>query len=229
MPAAKAVKVACVGNSITDGFGINMADVNGYPAQMQRMLGKDYQVKNFGASGRTLLNHGNQPYMKEKAWQEAKEFAPDVVVVKLGTNDSKSINWGPYSGEFVRDYQQMIDELKALPSNPRIILCTPIKSIKTEQSEKWLISDSVITNEVIPAIRKVAEKNKLTLLDLNPVVAMDSKEMQRDGVHPTAKGAAKIATAVAETVKAEVAKAEAEKIGPTGKNGKTRKKKRTGK
>ena len=34
---------------------------------------------------------------------------------------------------------------------------------------------------------------------------------------------------VAETVKAEVAKAEAEKIGLTGKNGKTRKKKRTGK
>ena len=151
------------------------------------------------------------------------------MVVKLGTNDSKSINWGPYSGEFVRDYQQMIDELKALPSNPRIILCTPIRCHKTEQSEKWLISDSVITNEVIPAIRKVAEKNKLTLLDLNPVVAMDSKEMQRDGVHPTAKGAAKIATAVAETVKAEVAKAEAEKIGSTGKNGKTRKKKRTGK
>ena len=229
MPKAKAVKVACVGNSITDGFGINMADVNGYPPQMQRLLGADYQVKNFGVSGRTLLNHGNQPYMKEKAWQEAKEFAPDVVVVKLGTNDSKSINWGPYSGEFVRDYQQMIDELKALPSNPRIILCTPIRCLKTEQSEKWLISDSVITNEVIPAIRKVAEKNKLTLLDLNPVVAMDSKEMQRDGVHPTAKGAAKIATAVAETVKAEVAKAEAEKIGPTGKNGKTRKKKRTGK
>ena len=116
-----------------------------------------------------------------------------------------------------------------MTSHTRISVCTPIRCVKTEQAEKWLISDSVITNEVIPAIRKVAEKNKLTLLDLNPVGAMDRKEMQRDGAHPTAKGAAKIATAVAETVKAEVAKAEAEKIGSTGKNGKTRKKKRTGK
>ena len=37
-PAPDAIKVACIGDSITDGHGIDLRDVNGYPAQMQKML-----------------------------------------------------------------------------------------------------------------------------------------------------------------------------------------------
>ena len=37
----------------------------------------------------------------------------------------------------VKDYQQMIDELNALPSKPAIYLCTPIASTRTKVSEKW--------------------------------------------------------------------------------------------
>ena len=60
-PKTDAIRVACIGNSITDGHGIDMAPSQGYPAQLQRMLGKDYWVKNFGVSGRTMLNKGDQP------------------------------------------------------------------------------------------------------------------------------------------------------------------------
>lgn len=201
VPDANAVKVACIGNSITDGHGIKMADVNGYPARLQQLLGHGYYVRNFGMSARTLLNSGNLPYMREPAWKEAQAFCPDIVVIKLGTNDSKNMNWDGHSKEFAKDYQRMIDTLRALPSKPRILLCTPIRSASTALSQKWQIRDSVVTGAIIPAIRKVARKNKLPLVDLYPVVSTDKWDMQADGVHPTPKGAAKIAAAVAEAIR----------------------------
>lgn len=200
-PDAGAKRVACVGNSITDGHGIDMADVQGYPAQLQRQLGSGYCVRNFGVSGRTLLNHGDRPYMKEKAWAEAKAFEPDIVVVKLGTNDSKPRNWDNYGKEFAADLQQMVDELKALPSKPAIYLCCPVASDtgRGKQDENQ-IRDSVVVAGIMPVIKKVAKKNKLQVIDLHSLLDPKSDSMQRDGIHPTAKGAAAIAKAVAEAV-----------------------------
>ena len=201
LPKAGAKRVACVGNSITYGHGVDMSDVEGYPAQLQKMLGRDYCVRNYGRSGRTLLNNGNQPYMKEKAWKSAKEFNPDIVIVKLGTNDSKPKNWDAHSKEFQTDLQQMINELKALPSKPRIILCDPIKCtapIKPGYDNQ--VRDSVILNAITPIINKVAKKNKLEVIDLRPTLNYEKDDMQRDGIHPTAKGDKKLAQAVADAI-----------------------------
>ena len=207
MPSADAKRVACVGNSITYGYGIDMADVNGYPAQLQKILGKDYCVRNFGVSSRTLLNGGDRPYMKERAWADAKAFQPDVVIVKLGTNDSKPKNWDNHSKEFRADLQSLVDQLKALPSHPRIILCDPVKSTaQVRPGNDNQIRDSIILNGITPVINKVAKKNKLEVLDLRPVVDCSGDEMQRDGIHPTAKGAQKIAKAVAEAILKKTAK-----------------------
>nr|MBP7472292.1 alpha/beta hydrolase fold domain-containing protein [Prevotella sp.] len=194
---ANAVRVACIGNSITDGFGIDMAEANGYPAQLQKKLGDDYLVKNFGVSSRTLLNKGDYPYMNEPAWKDALGFNPNIVIVKLGTNDSKPYVW-KYKDEFITDYKQLIDSLKALPSKPKIYICTPIPG----QNEGWGITDKVITEEVIPMIQKVAKKNKVQLIDLHSLfVNTDGKKMQRDGVHPTKAGAGELADLILKTIK----------------------------
>ena len=200
-PAATARRVACVGNSITDGHGIDMADVQGYPAQLQKILGAGYCVRNFGVSGRTLLNHGDRPYMKEKAWAEAKAFNPDIVVIKLGTNDSKPRNWDNYGKEFAADLQQMVDELKSLPAKPAVYLCCPVASgdARGGQGDNQ-IRDSIVVADIMPAIKEVARKNKLQVIDLHPLIDPKSDSMQRDGIHPTPKGAAAIAKAVAEAI-----------------------------
>lgn len=49
-----AIRVACVGDSITYGAKIEDNFLNSYPAQLQLFLGSDYLVGNFGASGYTL-------------------------------------------------------------------------------------------------------------------------------------------------------------------------------
>jgi lysophospholipase L1-like esterase len=192
-PKADAVRVACIGNSITDGYGVEMCSVNGYPAQLQRLLGNGYNVRNFGRSSRTLLNKGDFPYMNEEAWQHALAFNPNIVIIKLGTNDSKPENW-QYGKEFEHDLQQMVDTLKALPTHPSIYLATPIPAFKST----WNISDSVITNEIIPIIRKIAKKNKLNVIDLHEQFKDDEgNQMLDDGIHPNATGAAQMASIVA--------------------------------
>lgn len=196
-PKKDAVRVACIGNSITDGSGIDLRDVNSYPAQMQKMLGPDYHVRNFGISARTLLNKGDRPYMREAYWKDAQAFNPQVVVIKLGTNDSKTANW-IYGREFGPDLQQMIDTLRTLPAKPTVLLCTPIPAYK----DSWTINDSVIVNGIIPIQKKLAKKNKLVLIDLHAAFQnQDGKQMQHDGIHPTQAGAGQLAKIIAGYIK----------------------------
>ena len=212
-PKRDAIRVACIGNSITDGHGIDMCDVKAWPGQLQKLLGSDYVVKNYGRGARTLLNKGDNPYMKEQAWRDALAFKADVAVIKLGTNDSKPGNW-QYGEEFEADLHQMIDQLNPLhlvfdkkgramrkmkrSEKPRIILCTPIPAYKPS----WGISDSVIVNHIIPIINRVAKEENLEVIDLHTSFNnADGKAMQSDGIHPTEAGDAQIARAVMEKVK----------------------------
>ena len=191
-PQPNAKRVACIGNSITDGFGIDMAGAYGYPAQLQTLLGNGYWVRNFGVSSRTMLNKGDWPYMNERAWKDALAFKPDIVIIKLGTNDSKPENW-QYGKDFKHDLQQMVDALKPA----KIYLCTPIPAFKPT----WNISDEVIVNNIIPIQQQVAKSNGLQIIDLHTLYANDGDKMLDDGIHPDAKGARRMAEIIADAIK----------------------------
>ena len=213
-PKPDAVKVACIGNSITDGHGIDVATQFGYPALLQQMLGDNYWVKNFGVSARTMLNKGDNPYMNEMAWKDAVAFNPDIVIIKLGTNDSKPQNW-QYGAEFKNDLKQMITTLRPdlaqpqkkkgkkskiiLPAKPQIILCTPIPAFKST----WNINDSIIANSIIPIQQEVAREYGLQVIDLHTLFADKSDLVQSDGIHPNEKGVKRMAEIIAETLKKE--------------------------
>ena len=195
-PKQDALRVACIGDSITDGYLIDLNDTNGYPAQMQTMLGDGYWVRNFGVGARTLLNKGDFPYMKELAWEDAQAFEPDVVVIKLGTNDTKDYNW-VYKNDFAGDLQQMIDALQALPSKPKIYLVAPVPAFK----RSWTINDKVITDEIIPILEAAVKKNGLAgLIDLHTPFEDSANLFAADGIHPTQEGARKMAAIIAKTI-----------------------------
>lgn len=181
------VKVACVGNSITYGAGITNNFQNSYPGILSQWLGEGYDVRNFGISGRTLLNKGDYPYMHEQKFRELKAFEPDIVTIKLGTNDSKPWNWR-YGKEFQRDLTEMLDVLEELPSKPKIYLCLPIPA----KSNVYGIRDSVVFNGIIPVIRRMATKRHLLLIDLYTAMKPYS-DYCSDGVHPDEAGSAVIA------------------------------------
>ncbi len=189
------IKVACVGNSITYGFGIKNRDSLSYPAQLQRMMGAKFEVRNFGVSGRTLLKKGDYPYWEEKAFQEVQKWNPDVIVLMLGTNDTKPWNW-KYGNEFASDYKDLLETFKNLPSHPQIWAALPVPVF---HKNKYQIRDSIIKVE-IPIIRKIARKEKVHILNLNRALKPYGKEFF-DGVHPDKTGAYHLAEAVYKKIK----------------------------
>lgn len=190
------IKIACIGNSITYGAGMADRANNNYPNQLQNMLGQAYEVKNFGRSSATLLKKGNFPYWKTKEYENALAYKPDVVLIKLGTNDSKAIN-RPFFNEFINDYKELINTFQRLPSRPRIILFLPVPSFLEDSNS---IYDPVIKSKIIPMIQEVAYDAKVELINLYPYF-IEQPGLLPDKIHPSSLGATIIAKRAYEAVK----------------------------
>lgn len=192
---ARPVKVACVGNSITFGYTIPEREKYSYPSQLQLLLGPGYEVANFGVPRMTALFSGDYPYVNTEAYRKSLEFNPDIVLLKLGTNDSKAVNWDKKEN-FAPDYQKIIDSYAALPSRPRIILIYPLRSYLEETGA---ISDSVMVNEMRPMVEALARKNKTGLIDFYGLFGPEwDARYVPDKIHPSAVGAAMMARRIAD-------------------------------
>ena len=203
--SARKIKVACVGNSITYGAFIPDRERWHYPAQLQAYLGDDYEVRNFGVNGTTMLHTGDYPYVKTNEYRQAQEFQPDIVLIKLGTNDSKGWNW-EHKADFMTDYQAFIDVFRALPSHPRIILVTPLRCFIPADDPG--ISTKIIAEEIHPMVEEMAYRNGLDIINmLNVVPDTWDPALMPDKLHPSAKGAGAMALKIYKhlTVKTETA------------------------
>jgi len=182
------IKVACVGDSITEGAGMNG---NPYPKQLQEMLGDKWQVENFGVSGRTLMNKGDHPYSKEKKYQDALAMKPDVVIIMLGTNDTKPQNW-KFKDEFEADYKMLIKSFQGVESKPRIYICRACPVIG--DGSYGIKEDGI--QEQIPIVNKIAAELGLGIIDMHATLK-DTPDLIPDNVHPNAEGGRKMAAAAA--------------------------------
>ena len=180
------VKVACVGDSITQGSGTKG---NPYPKQLQELLGEKWKVGNFGKSGRTLMDKGDFPYMSEKVYQDALAMKPDVVIIMLGTNDTKKQNW-QHKDTFYGDYTKLVKSFQELESKPRIYVCRPCPVIG---KGGFGITEAGV-QEQIPQIDKLAEEMNLGVIDMYAALEK-TPELIPDRVHPNAAGAGKMAEA----------------------------------
>lgn len=192
--AAEKIKVACVGDSITAGAGVKEAR-NRYPAQLQGLLGDGYEVNNYGNSGSTMLDDGDKPYKKQKSFTDAVAFAADIVVIKLGTNDSKPQNWSKKEG-FVPSTKSLVEAFQKANPKAKIYLCFPVPVIA---QGNYGINNEKVKGEIIPLIKQTAEEMRLPIIDL--YAALDGKpELFPDRVHPNDAGATLIAKAVFEAI-----------------------------
>ncbi len=175
-------RIACVGDSITYGYSISNRNRNSYPAQLGEMLGNQWSVRNFGVSGATLLEKGDNPYLETLEFNLAHEFKPNVVVILLGTNDSIPVNWR-YKSNYIKDYIALINSFKRIDSNPNIWICYPVPVY----SKPLSTSDRIIRNEIIPMINMIASQTNVKIIDLYKPFS-NKQHLFPDFVHPNAEG-----------------------------------------
>ena len=183
------VRVACVGDSITFGAGVEDRDKNHYPAVLGGLLGTSFEVRNFGRSGATLSRAGDLPY-----WGT---YAPDVVVIKLGTNDTKPQNWKGKEA-FAKDLEALLDHFGSLRTKPgtKVWVCLPVPVFATQ----WGINAKTLEEGVLPVLMDVCQRRKVPVIDLNDALA-GHPEMFPDTIHPNAAGARLMAHTIFQAIR----------------------------
>lgn len=205
---AEPIRVACLGDSITSGARVD-GKTKSYPARLQDILGDKFDVRNFGIGGATLIKTG-----RPNIWRNLESvvaFQPHIVMISLGTNDTvagRRKNWEQID-RFESDYAELIHSLAALPTKPRIVVCTPTAMVleTPELSDKRLadlIERKTRLQDLCVRIRELAKSHadqNVSLLELNAVLAGRADLLtRRDGVHPNEEGYLAIAKAVAQHI-----------------------------
>lgn len=199
-PKDNAIRVACVGDSITYGFFVRNWKKNNYPAVLGRLLGDAYCVNNFSYTNRAVIKDADYPLVKEKVYKESLDFKPDIVIIMLGANDTKVINWD--RDKLKRDYAGIIDSYLSLESKPKVYLLAPLPFFEVRGKVLYDLRKDIVDNELYPITKDLAKAKDLEFIDVYKVFEGRS-ELFVDGIHPNAKGSKLLAEKVYEALKAD--------------------------
>lgn len=196
--AESQIRVACVGDSITAGYKLSDRAHDAYPAQLARLLGEGWNVRNFGVSSATLTRNTVYPYDQRPAYTAVLGWKPDIVVIALGTNDSRPDVIGARPNDFIPSYHALLAALRG--SNPKalIFLCLPPPIFPVERRVGAPVppqDERALQQDILPRIRSIAQEEGLSVIDLHEALKADAAFFP-DSVHPTAEGAAVIAEQV---------------------------------
>ena len=192
-------KIVVVGDSITFGQGVlSTRDTESYPALLAELLGGEYQTFNFGLCNRTLLSSGNMPYVNEDFATESLAVDADIVIIMLGTNDSKPDNWN--AEQYEKEYAAFVQNYQDMASAPEVYIMLPPR-VFAEPENTGDCNNTVLTEEVIPAIERVSTQTGAKIIDLYSVTE-EHADWYSDGLHPNAEGNKAIAQAIYEQITA---------------------------
>jgi lysophospholipase L1-like esterase len=188
------IVVACVGDSLT-AEGSRPGQGLAYPDQLQGLLGSGYKVENFGHGGGTALKKGDFTYWKKKEYPLALASKPNIVIIMLGTNDSKPQNW-VYGDQYVADYRDLIKSFQALDTHPRIYLCRVPTVV---EPNKYKISEQVSVT-IRQRIDELGKELGLTVIPMDQAYGGDLSVLGTDRVHGDARGALELAQTAAKVL-----------------------------
>lgn len=187
-------KVACVGDSITYGFGLNDRQNECYPAQLQKLLGSDYEVKGFGRNGACIRKNGGLPYMSTIEFFRAIDWDADAYIICLGTNDLVNKIDDEFLKAFKEDYKELIRAIqeqtgileRAKDYEPIYLAeIPPVPQLFKTWDEEKAIRD--INN----TIKDITNEYHLERVDFNTCFGWSDEveDLFSDGIHPNARGA----------------------------------------
>lgn len=205
-PHSSAPIIIAMGDSITFGDGvIGTRSTDSWPVKLETQLAGNYQVLNYGVSGATLQDEGDKPYWNlpdaalQNYVQSALSLNPEIVILMLGSNDTKPINWDV--NRYVWELDARVKELKETASIKHLILMSPPCAFPYDESGVVLyeIRNEILRDEIRPIVEQVAKDNDVDFLDLYAFTE-NHPEYFMDGVHPNSFGNMAIAKHISEFI-----------------------------
>jgi len=188
------IRVACVGDSITQGVGTSSPAEFSYPSQLSSILGAGWTVGNFGKSRATLIETGDHPYTNTTEFISSQDFNPNIVVIMLGTNDLKPDNIVEMD-RYISDYTTLINTYKSLTSKPKVYVAYPPPSYGNLAG----ISNNSIVNILLPKIQIVSQANNVSIINVYNAL-LNKGALFPDTLHPNNEGAKIIADTVEKAI-----------------------------
>lgn len=183
--ASEVQKIVFIGDSITAGYGLDPEAA--YPALIREKIEAHdlpFDVVNAGVSGDTTAGG-----LRRVAWV-LRGSQPAIVVIALGGNDGLR---GVPVEQTRQNLRQMIDEIRELSPNTRILLAgmRMPESMGADYTESFFESFATVAEE----------KDIAQISFLLEGVGGDPKLNQSDEIHPNAAGQKVIAETVWSTLK----------------------------
>lgn len=201
------IRIACVGDSITEGVGASNKAKTSYPARLQEILGDGYVVGNFGHGGTTVTS-----YLKFSEYTDSLKFEPDVVLIFLGTNDCINMTAPSKVTAWKNAYENLLTIYQNLPSNPRIYAVTALyRSDYTQR--RWTLE-----NVIVPAQKEVAALKNVPVIDIYELTKeyfTSAFYNAGDRLHPTDTGYVYLAETIASALTGGPTSVQPETVIPT--------------
>ncbi len=180
-PSKAVLKILCLGDSLTkSGYG-------SYPDHLERILGKDH----FEIMTRTMAGNTSGEYLRYlKGKGFVDQYNPAIILLMLGTNDVRIDGDQTSVEKFKKNMEEILTIISSKISHSFstvkvfLILPPPIMTIDSP-----LFDDSSkirLEEEIIPALKRIAVKRKIPLIDLFNF--FKHKKDLFPGIHPNRKG-----------------------------------------
>ena len=202
--------IACIGDSITYGYGLDSPETESWPALIQAKLGNGWKVVNLGVVGSTLVDEGSYPYRSTGNVKRAKELDADMFIIMLGTNDANEpvLDTASYRAQLTA----LVDELAASSgesspdgepssaSEAQFVLMAPPCTFYDEAVRPGADKlDRIIANDIRDTMKSVAAEKGARYIDLYALTE-NHPEWFPDPLPPSAEGDAAIADYVYDCV-----------------------------
>lgn len=222
MPETGKCKIVCLGDSITEGFGLEERE--SYPYLLQQELGDAYEVINVGATAHCVTNEllpdgrvMGLPYVRTEKYARGIAERGDIYIVLLGTNDAQdgmlddgsAIDpWGNIFSRrdnFIMHYERILADIRRANPAAKIYIGRPtpvLDCIWPKHQQKYL-------DVILEKIDEIGRRNPdVTVFDLYSAFrakgeAWLERIYQADHLHPGPEGARLIAQLVRDTLLAD--------------------------